>query len=171
MENCHIVTEKVLCFLVKDNKILLSKKITGGMIENRYNGYSGSVLSGETPRSAAVRKIKEQGGVHARESDLDKRAIVDFYYPHAGHDNRRVFVFFVKEWMGDPKETDARTEPEEFDFNDIPYDYMAVSVDKEWLPQVLKGKKLKAEFVFNKDVDVVEKRMDIIKEFDNTAYA
>jgi hypothetical protein len=165
MENCHIVTEKVLCFLIKGNKILLSKKLIGSDI---FNGYSGSILSGETPRSTAVRKLKEQGGIHARESDLDKRAIVDLYYPHAPHDNRRVFVFFVEKWMGDPVETDARTEPQEFNFEDVPYSKMVPS-DKEWLPQVLKGKKLKAEFVLNKDVDVIEKRLDIIKEFDTTA--
>ncbi|OIP76236.1 MAG: hypothetical protein AUK09_02515 [Parcubacteria group bacterium CG2_30_36_38] len=37
--------------------------------------------------------------------------------------------------------------------------------DKFWLPHVLQGKKLKAEFVFNKEEKISQKLVEIVKNF------
>ena len=63
-----------LCFLVKDNKVLLAIKkrsLSGFNVAiGKWNGVGGKVDSGETIKAAAVREISEEIGVKTDEKNL-----------------------------------------------------------------------------------------------------
>jgi len=58
-----------------------------------------------------------------------------------------VIVFTCKTWSGEPTETEEMS-PQWFQINEIPYDKMW-SDDKYWLPKVIEGKHVKADFYFD----------------------
>jgi len=140
--------EKVLfnatvCFLVKEDKILLGLK-TKKIGKGSWNGYGGGIEDDESPEDAAVRELREEtAGVVATPDDLEKIAIVDF---HNTKTDGSVFVckvhfYLVKNWEGEIKETEEMVNPTWFDKNNLPLDKM-MPADKEWLPIALSGQKI-----------------------------
>ncbi len=148
------MTERTICFLLSDSEIFLGKKIKG-FGEGKINGYGGKLEKGETPEDAAIRELEEEAGVYAHSEDLDKRAIIDFYFPFKTDFSQKVHVYFLRKWSGEPQETKEMT-PVHFPINAIPYDKMWDS-DKLWLPQLIEGKKLVAFFEWKEDNDTVKK--------------
>ncbi len=140
------LTHATVCFLNKENKILLG--IKGRHIgEGYWNGYGGGIDPGEKPREAAVRELKEEtGGVIALPDQLEKIAEIDF---HNTKSNREIFVckvhfYLVKQWQGESQETEEMLKPTWFDIKKLPLDEM-MPADKKWLPVALSGKKVKAQ--------------------------
>lgn len=73
-------------------------------------------------------------------------------------------VFLSEEWEGEPEEGEEMR-PEWFSFSEIPFGRMWKD-DKHWLPLVLKGKKLRARFVFAEDCESIESmKMEEVKGF------
>lgn len=132
----------VVCFLYKDDKILLGVE-TQKIGKGKRNGYGGGVED-ESILDCAVRELKEEtGGVVAQPGDLEKIAIVHF---HNTKSDGKTFVckvhfFLVHKWKGEVKETEEMAEPKWFSINNLPLDEMMPS-DKEWLPIALNGKKI-----------------------------
>jgi len=164
MDDMTINSERTLCFLIKNNEILLSRKLLR-LGAGKYNGYGGGIESNETERHAAIRELKEESGFVALESDLEKRAVIDFYFPHEPHNNQRVHIYFLRRWTGKFVSDKEMGEPELFSLKNIPYDQMWAS-DREWLPYLIDGKKIKAEFVWTKERKVDKRIIDIVKNFD-----
>jgi len=141
--------EATLCFLIKEingeRELLLAMK-KQGFGEGRWNGVGGKFDSKNDKNiiATAKRELKEEIGVIAQE--IKKVAILSFYFPYQKDWNQNVHVFFVANWQGEPKETEE-VRPKWFKINEIPLDKMWPD-DKFWLPRVLNGEKLKAEFVF-----------------------
>lgn len=74
-------------------------------------------------------------------------AELEFFF--GGDPFQRVHVFLSDDHQGEHQETEE-VRPEWFDVDDIPYDQMWTD-DPYWLPDVLDGKRLRAEFYFDED--------------------
>jgi 8-oxo-dGTP pyrophosphatase MutT (NUDIX family) len=132
-----------LCLLVKEGSVCLAMK-KRGFGEGKWNGVGGKVGEGETIEAAALREMREEIGVGAEE--LTKVALIDFYFEEEPSWDQRMHVFLIRSWEGEPTESEEMR-PQWFAFDEIPYKEMWID-DEYWMPMVLEGKKLKAEFRF-----------------------
>ncbi len=150
--------QATLCLVVGKDKILLGMK-KQGFGKGKYNGFGGKVKRTERIEHAAARELAEETGIQAEE--ITKVCELAFEFPHIPKIKRwdqTVYVFVVKNWKGKPKES-RETKPEWFSFSKIPYGRMWQD-DSHWLPLVLRGKKIRARFVFEKDSETI-KSMEI----------
>lgn len=140
-----------LVFLIKGDKVLLAMK-KRGFGKDWYNGVGGKQDKGETIRDTAIRETWEEIGVKIK--NPQKVAVLDFYFPHVSIVegwNQQVVVYLVSEWDGKPTETEEM-KPKWFNKNKIPYTKMWPD-DPIWLPHVLGGKSVYAEFAFGENHD------------------
>ncbi len=86
-----------LCFLLKDNQILLAMK-KRGFGEGKWNGVGGKVNEGESVERAALREMEEEIGVTAQESDLEPMGVLRFRSATNEKLNWDVRVFFLHAW-------------------------------------------------------------------------
>lgn len=144
-----------LCFLVKDGKVLLGMK-KRGFGQGKYNGFGGKVVDGESIEQAALRELAEEAGVRA--TRYAKMAELDFRFSQKSEWDQVVHVFLVAAWEGEPRESEEMT-AEWFAHSEIPYGKMWVD-DKHWLPHVIEGKNVSAEFLFTPDgSQILEKKI------------
>lgn len=146
-KNKKILRQATLCFLIKDNNILLGMK-KRGFGKGKWNGVGGKVKPGETTRQAAMRETQEEIGVIPQA--LKQMATLNFYFPEIPEFegwNQQVCVYITDKWQGEPEETEE-IRPQWFKQSDIPYDQMWPD-DIHWLPRVLKGQSINGQFYFN----------------------
>ena len=131
-----------LLFLRRDDEVLLAMK-KRGFGEGRWNGVGGKVEPDETIESAMIRETQEEIGVTPTQYEKVGDIRFDEFFkdiPTLMH----VYIFIATEWTGKPTESDEMA-PRWFGLKDVPYDEMW-SDDPYWLPQVLEGKKISADF-------------------------
>ena len=152
------MTDATLCLLIKNNpakEILLAMKKRGFGI-GKWNGVGGKIDSKKGDKSivdAAIRETKEEIGVEIR--NPEKVALLRFRFPYNKDWDQDVHVFLTKNWEGEPKESEEML-PKWFKINEIPYKEMWDD-DRFWLPYVLEGKKVDADFIF-KEGEIIDKR-------------
>lgn len=151
--------QATLCLLVKNNQILLAMKKRGFGV-GRWNGYGGKPKDGETIEETAIRETKEESGVTIK--SLKKVAILDFYFLPRPEISQKVIVFLVEDWEGELLETEEMA-PRWYKKDELPFSEMWPD-DIHWLPSVLKGKRLEAQFLFGEkdsvlDLEVKEKEV------------
>ncbi|MEK7108993.1 MAG: 8-oxo-dGTP diphosphatase [Patescibacteria group bacterium] len=154
--------ETLLFVLDRANgKLLLAmKKVRFGA--GKYNGTGGHVEEGETPVAAAVRETFEEAGVTVLPEHAEPRGAIHFSFEGKPDWERLVHVFLAEKWAGEPVESDEMV-PEWFALDAIPYDRMWID-DKHWLPLVLEGKAIDAEFHFEGDGSaILRQRVDYDK--------
>ena len=142
--------QDTLLFLLNDNtnEILLAMKKRGFGV-GKINGVGGKVGKGETIETAAVREAHEEVGVVIQEKDLVKAGELVFHFKDKPEWSINCHVFFTRAWDGEPAESEEMA-PKWFDISNLPFDRMWVD-DKYWLPMVLRGDYVQAEFNFNND--------------------
>lgn len=148
MKHCTV------CFVLDGTKILLGIKkrsLGAGM----YNGFGGKVEPNETVEQAAIRELREECGIVAKE--VKHHGELDFKFPHKPEWNQIVHVFVTDNFSGTPVETPEMA-PEWFETSNIPYQKMWIS-DAFWLPPILEGKFVKAKFVWAPDGSILEKEI------------
>jgi len=143
--------QATLCFLIREGGVLLAMK-KRGFGKGRWNGLGGKPEQNETIKKAAIRETQEEIGVTP--VSLRKVAKLDFYTPNNPEWNQQVIVFLVDKWKGEPKESEEMA-PQWFKMEDIPFDSMW-ACDSHWLPKVLEGKTLTAEFMFDENDEILE---------------
>ncbi len=142
--------QATLLFLMEQDKILLAMK-KRGFGAGHWNGVGGKPEAGETIEQTAVRECQEEIGVTPKA--LRHVATLDFYFPGEKSDwNQQVQVYTCTEWEGEPVETEEMA-PKWFDKTEIPYDSMWPD-DELWLPGVLGGKFVTAQFYFSADKQI-----------------
>lgn len=140
-----------LCFLIKNNQILLAIK-KRGFGQGRWNGVGGKQHPNETIIETAIRETQEEIGVILKK--FEQKTTLSFYFQNNPDWNQKVTVFIATEWEGEPIESDEM-KPQWFDFNKIPYSSMW-SDDPLWLPLLLKKKNFVAEFLFDKNDQFID---------------
>jgi 8-oxo-dGTP pyrophosphatase MutT (NUDIX family) len=138
--------QTTLCFLLKGNQVLLAMKKRGFGV-GKWNGVGGKMNKGENIVEAAVREANEEIGVAIVPSDLESMGVLRFYFENSPEWDQRCEVFVTRQWEGEPIESEEMR-PQWYTINDLPFGEMWID-DPYWVPLVLAGKKIKAEFHFN----------------------
>ena len=148
--------EMTLAYFIEENQILLplkKKKIGKG----QHNGVGGKLEENETHEQAMIRECIEEVGLHPTEYEYMAR----LSFNQLVDDERTiavVHVYVCKSWTGNLVETDEM-KPYWFNINNIPYD-KTMDDDKYWLPLVLSGKKIIADFDLNNDYITLNKNIE-----------
>ena len=148
--------ECTLVFLVRENEVLLGRR-KSGVGKGKWVGIGGMIEKEESVEEAAVRETFEEIGV--KPQVIKRVATLNFYLPYAedpDYWNQRVCVFIATGWEGEISES-REISPKWFRFGEIPYGEMWPDAH-HWLPEVLNGGLLKAEFLFNRDTEIIDKR-------------
>jgi len=143
-----------LCLLVKENEILLAMKKRGFGV-GKWNGVGGKVDKEETIEEAAVREMKEEIGVTANLENLENVGNIKFYFKDNPEWDNHMHIFLIREWEREPRESEEM-KPQWYKHQEIPYGEMWAD-DIHWMPLVLAGKKIEAEFHFNDKYDSFHK--------------
>jgi 8-oxo-dGTP diphosphatase len=128
------------------HEVLLGEKLQGfgaGMIM----GLGGHVEDGETDAEAAVREAHEEAGVRVEVVDVSRRATVTYRFPAKPSLDAEVAVFIGEAWTGHVTASEE-LRPEWFPVAQVPLGRMWDD-EQYWLPRVLGGELLVAEFVFD----------------------
>jgi len=149
--------QATLCFLLRNNQILLAMK-KRGFGQGRWNGYGGKPNLNEKILDTAIRETQEEICVIPK--NLNQVAVLNFYFQNKPEWDQQVLVYITKNWDGEPQESEEMN-PQWFDLNKIPYDSMWPD-DPFWLPLVLDNKKIEAEFTFGDNDVVLDKKIKII---------
>jgi ADP-ribose pyrophosphatase YjhB (NUDIX family) len=156
------------CFLVKRSRRKISKICLAmkkrGAGEGKWNGSGGKVgdeIDAETVEDAVAREVQEELGVQLK--SFDKVAVINFLW-NQGNDLWVCHVFISDSWEGEPKESEEMS-PRWFNVSKIPYSKMWVT-DKHWLPLILEGKLLKAEFDFKDEENIKDYQVEVVKALD-----
>lgn len=142
----RLMKRATLCIPMTDTEILLGmKKVRFGA--GKWNGFGGKIKDGESPQEATVRELEEECGLCAHIDDLEKVAVVKFYF-----NNEPKFLmhtYLIRTWVGEPTETDEMV-PKWHPLDAIPYDEMW-KADSIWYKKVLNGEKVSAHVYFETD--------------------
>ena len=141
-----------LCFLVKDDKVLLAMKKRGFGV-GKWNGVGGKVKEGEDVRESAIREIKEEIGVVVDTQDLEEYGTLKFSFEDNPTWDNETKLFIIKKWANEPSESEEMR-PQWYSKDALPFDEMWVD-DPNWLPRILAGKKIEGEFLFTKTGDAI----------------
>ncbi len=137
-----------ICFCVRNGKVLLAlkkKKIGAGWL----NGYGGGVEEQDnTIADAAVRELQEESLIAAKAEHAEQVAHIVFSFE--GIPKLECHVFIVREWCGEPIETDEMGEPEWHPIDSLPKDRMWLG-DRLWLPRILEGETLSGFVDYTQD--------------------
>jgi|SRR3989338_955044 len=133
-----------LCYLFKDGKVLLIRK-KRGIGTGKWNGPGGHVENGEDIADAAAREVREECGLIPFKPEII--GINEFYL--GDKLEWIVHIFAVDEFGGTEAGSDE-AEPEWFFTGQLPYDDMWHD-DRFWMPLLLKRKKFKGRFYYDKD--------------------
>ena len=147
-------------FLIEDDKILLALKKRGFGV-GKWNGVGGKPKQGESIDKAAIRECQEE--ISVTPEDLSKAAELTFYFPKTKPEwDQKVTVYLCNQWQGSPKETEEMA-PKWFSVEDIPYQKMWAD-DKFWLPKVLEGDCIEADFYFDDNNAVIKQKVKTISK-------
>lgn len=160
--------ESTICLLIrkdqKDKEILLAMKKRGFGV-GKWNGVGGKIDFEKGDKNvidAAIRETEEEIGVQVKE--LEKVAVLNFAFIYNKDWNQTVHVFLAQNWEKEPVESEEMS-PRWFKIHEIPYDKMWDG-DKVWMPKILEGKKLKADFVFKEGEILSDQNVEITEEFE-----
>jgi len=140
-----VTIEAALCFIFNGDKVLLIYK-KKGFGKGKLNGVGGRVEKGESLEETAKREVLEE--VNLKVDNLEHVGILEFYSASPQPD-WRVYVFKTHTVEGIPMESEE-AKPLWFKIDEIPYDLMWED-SRIWLPLLLKGKKFKGKFWFDKN--------------------
>ena len=108
--------------LMRDNQVMLLKRVNTGYEEGKYSLIAGHVDEGETFTQCIIREAKEESGILLKPEDLQA---VHIMHRDSGtrENNNRVDIFFIThKWQGKPenKEPHKCDDLSWFDINNLP---------------------------------------------------
>ena len=138
--------QATICFILREDKILLLRKSEGLFGGGKWNAPGGKIKLGEKPETCAVREVREETGLSAENPELIGG--VHFY-----KNGQRVTpewtgqVFACREFNGSPvggREGIVQW----FNINNLPFDEMWED-DRIWYHLVFEGKKFDGWFYYS----------------------
>ena len=134
-----------LVYLVRGDLVLLIRKLRGHGA-GKINAPGGRIEAGESVEACAIREVDEEVGI--RVQSLDLRALLRYHDP-AERFAMAGFAFISSDFLGNPSRT-WEADPFWCRIDEIPYDEMWEN-DRIWLPRVLRGERIRADFRFCRD--------------------
>lgn len=131
-----------LCFIIRDEKILLIRK-KRGFGAGKINGPGGKVDPGETPLASALRETFEELCIRPLDAELRGELHFQFRDGYSLH----CAVFLARDFTGEARETDEAV-PLWMPLDAIPYDEMWAD-DRYWLPLLIRGERFAGYFEFD----------------------
>ena len=98
------IRKAVRCYLIKDNKVVVTKYKEGNKKAGYYEIPGGKIEAGETPEQTAIREMKEETGITIEKLKYKGNMTVE--YPN------RIFdldAFLSVEYKGEPQEFEENT--------------------------------------------------------------
>jgi 8-oxo-dGTP diphosphatase len=152
-----MATDATICFLIKENKVLLQKKSKELFGEGKWNGPGGKIKENESPMECAIRETLEEVSVSVR--DFNKCGFLKFFKGDEPFFN--CHVFSAKQFEGEPK-SGREGVVKWFDFSEIPFNEMWPD-DKIWMNLMLQGKQFEGEFYFDDTLnEILEYKLDVV---------
>ena len=150
--------ELTLLFLIKDDQLLLAMKKRGFGV-GRWNGVGGKIEPGETVEQALVREAHEE--IAVTPVVYEKVAEITFHENDGQTvSDMLVHVYTCGEWQGVPMESEEMA-PQWFLQTELPFHTMWPD-DPFWLPQILAGEHLKANFSLDSDDHIINKEVIVL---------
>jgi mutator protein MutT len=147
-----IKTITTLCYIINDkSEVLLIMKKRGFGV-GKWNGPGGKVEKDESPKESMIREIKEE--INIQVANPKELGYIEFIWPKKEKNNQRCYIYFAKEFSGQPKETEECL-PRWFTFDAVPYEEMWDD-DKYWYPDALAGRPVKKRFFFTENNKVLK---------------
>ncbi|MDX9893200.1 MAG: 8-oxo-dGTP diphosphatase [Patescibacteria group bacterium] len=147
-------------YIIQNDKVLLGKKIKG-LGEGKWLGIGGKVEMGETIYQTVIRETQEE--IKVTPLDFEEVAIIDFYFPltkQFTNWNFRVHYFIGHKFQGQVSPT-QEIEPQWFELQKIPLNLMWPDA-AYYLPRILNGEKLKGEFLYDKDIKIIDWKLEAV---------
>lgn len=158
-------------FLLREQEVLLGLK-KRGFGAGYYTGIGGKVEEKDRTskeqhflsvvKNGAIREIEEEIGVEVSPEQLQSRGVLRFYFPHVRDEswNQEVHVFIASAWQGEPGPIEdalgtVEIVPQWFKRTEVPFRQMWDDAHY-WLPAILEGKSIEAEFVIDADLKVTD---------------
>jgi 8-oxo-dGTP diphosphatase len=122
--------------LIKDEKILLTRRANTGYFDGSYECPSGHIDGKETVRQSAIREAMEEIGVAISLEDL---SVVHVTHRYGEKNERFEFYLLVKKWTGEPmlKEPEECDDLQWFSLDSLPENM--VPKTKSGIEEYLKG--------------------------------
>lgn len=135
-----------LCLVVRGKEVLLGfqQAFNGEFV---WNGYGGKKREGETFRQTAIRELKEESGLKAKEEDLVYVGSARFFFTWNSSFDHHVEIFLLKKWQGEPIPTEEMGEHRWFSVDSLPEQMWPA--DKSFIPLLLQGERLRIRVIFN----------------------
>ncbi len=130
-----------LMFIRDGGRVLLIRK-KRGLGADRINAPGGKIEAGESPLACAVRETREEIGVTVLHAAL----MAELRFVERVDQQWYGYAFVASDYDGVPTET-IEAAPRWFAVDAIPYDEMWED-DRLWLPHVLAGRFVRANFLF-----------------------
>ncbi len=150
------IQQASLVFLMKEDEVLLAQK-KRGYAKGKWLGVGGKLEPFENILNCAVRECQEE--ISVTPTNLEHIATLDFIFPTKPTWSQQVFAYATQTWNGEPKESEEMA-PQWFKHEDLPYDNMW-SDAIHWMPNILMGEKLYAEFYFDNNLQVSQNNVII----------
>lgn len=99
-----LIRKAVRCYLIKDNKVVVTKYKDGNKKSGYYDIPGGKIEEGESPEETAIREMKEETGIDIKNLKYKGNMIIE--YPN------RIFdfdVFITNVSEGEPQEFEENT--------------------------------------------------------------
>jgi len=118
--------------LIKNNKILLSRRFNTGYEDGNYSVVAGHLDGNETFVHAMVREAKEEAGIEIEPKDLE---VIHVMHRKCPTEERIDFFIKAKKWKGELKimEHDKCDDLKWFDLNNLPVNiipYIKQAIEK-----------------------------------------
>jgi 8-oxo-dGTP diphosphatase len=151
------LTPTCLCLLTRTaasgrREVLLGRKKIG-FGTGKIVGLGGKIEIGESAADAAAREVAEESSLIVSVVDLREAATITFRFPAVPAWDMRVAVFLADRFTGEARESEEIA-PHWYPLEDLP-EHDMWDDNRYWLPQVLAGRRLRADFVFDEDGQTV----------------
>ncbi|PIZ51557.1 NUDIX hydrolase [Candidatus Woesearchaeota archaeon CG_4_10_14_0_2_um_filter_33_13] len=150
-----------LCYIKKDNQLLLQRKTKELFGGDKYNAPGGKLMEQEDPEQGVIREVEEETGLKV--FNLINQGILHFYDGDESSPAWSVHLFSTEQFQGELKTKVREGTHEWINFNDIPYSKMWED-DKYFLSTVLEGKHVVGHFYFEKGFGPIYKHTLEVKK-------
>ncbi|MDP3645708.1 MAG: hypothetical protein Q8R25_01340, partial [bacterium] len=128
--------------------------------------------SPNTPQLAAGMKasgepciaLAKQGRLRRISQDTSQLCCEELHFSHKPEWNMLVHTYVCNLWRGEPIGSEEMATPTWFTVSEIPYETMWPD-DAIWLPEVLQGKLVKADFIFGENDVIQVKNVQLVSSF------